>query len=197
MANFADARSALLWQKRKEEAGPVPCVRIWALDAPFMMLIRTYIAPSTIQGIGVFSQDFVPKGTLIWGLHEKLDVQMSASDIEALPPHMQEFVRTYSYPHLERDGYVIVDSDNGRFMNHSDEPNTDFRDFYKGLALDDIQAGTELTCDYRELFPDFAGFASGTGQSQHANVMSSDAALVPLPLTAEAAPGDSRLLQSS
>jgi SET domain-containing protein len=123
-----------------------------------MMLIRTYIAPSAIQGIGVYSQDFVPKGTLIWGLHEQLDIQMSANDILALPPHMQEFIRVYAYPHLERDGYVVVDSDNGRFMNHSDLPNTDFRDFYHGYALYDLQPGEEVTCDYRELFPNFQGF---------------------------------------
>jgi hypothetical protein len=43
-------------------------------------------------------------------------------------------------------------------MNHSDLPNTDFRDFYHGYALYDLQPGEEVTCDYRELFPNFQGF---------------------------------------
>ncbi|ODA67317.1 SET domain protein [Methyloligella halotolerans] len=168
-----------------------------------MMLIRTYIAPSTIQGIGVFSQDFVPKGTLIWSLHEKLDVQMSSQDIAALPTHMQDFVRIYSYPHLERDGYVVVDSDNGRFMNHSGAPNTDFRDFYKGFALDDIQAGEELTCDYGELFPNFSGFGSEMNEipkpeAFQAETLQSETVLSnTLPFTADAASPYSRRPQSS
>lgn len=152
-----------------------------------MMLIRTSIAPSAIQGIGLFSQDFVPKGTLIWRLHEKLDVQMSANEILALPPHMQEFVRIYSYPHLKRDGYVVLDSDNGRFMNHSETPNTDFRDFYRGLALEDIQPGTELTCDYRELFPTFQGFGPTGEEILPPADVETDAALVSaLPLATQA-----------
>ena len=53
---------------------------------------------------------------------------------------MQDFIARYSYPHLELPGVVVVDSDNGRFMNHSLTPNTDFRVFDKGYALVDIAA---------------------------------------------------------
>ena len=44
---------------------------------------------------------------------------------------------------------VILDSDNGRFMNHSPTPNTDFRVFDKG---------EELTCNYHEFEPTFSGY---------------------------------------
>lgn len=147
-----------------------------------MMLIKTYVAPSTIQGTGVFADEFVAKGTLIWRLHEKLDVQMSAGDIAKLPPHMQEFIRIYSYPNLEREGYVIVDSDNGRFMNHADAPNTDFRDFNWGYALADIQRGDELTCDYGELFPNWQGFGPGGHEMLQPVVIAADT-VIPDPAT--------------
>jgi len=71
---------------------------------------------------------------------------------------MQDFIARYAYPHLEIPGVMIVDSDNGRFMNHSLTPNTDFRIFDKGYALTDIAQGEELTCNYHEFDPAFAGF---------------------------------------
>jgi hypothetical protein len=58
-------------------------------------------------------------------------------------------------------GVVIVDSDNGRFMNHSLSPNTDFRIFDKGYALVDIARGDEITCNYYEFDPTFAGLFPG------------------------------------
>ena len=53
---------------------------------------------------------------------------------------------------------VILDSDNGKYMNHCLAPNTDFRIFDKGYALVDIAAGEELTCNYHEFDPGFVGF---------------------------------------
>ena len=76
-----------------------------------------------------------------------------------LPAHMQDYVARYSYPHLEIDGVRIVDCDDGKFMNHSDRPNTDFNIFDRGHALVDIAAGEEITCSYFEFDPDFRGFS--------------------------------------
>ena len=76
----------------------------------------------------------------------------------ALAPHMQDFVDCYSYPHLERPGIRIVDCDHGKFMNHNERPNTDFTVFDRGYALVDIQKGEEITCNYFEFDPSFAGF---------------------------------------
>jgi SET domain-containing protein len=123
-----------------------------------MLLISTYLAPSSIEGIGVFTGEPVSRGRLIWSLNPKFDVFVHPDEIDGLPPHMHDFVARYSYPHLEMPGVVIVDSDNGRFMNHSLEPNTDFRIFDKGYALADIAVGEELTCNYHEFDPGFRGF---------------------------------------
>src|ERR1041385_8347547 len=123
-----------------------------------MLLISTYLAQSSIEGIGVFAAEPVARGRLMWSLNTKFDVFVHPYEIEGLPPHMQDFIARYSYPHLEMPGVVIVDSDNGRFMNHSLSPNTDFRIFDKGYALIDIAAGDELTCNYHEFDPGFSGF---------------------------------------
>ena len=123
-----------------------------------MMLVRSYAAASAIEGLGVFAGEFIPKGTKLWGLDPKFDLFFTPEEYEALPPHMQDFVDCYNYPHLERPGIIIVDCDHGKFMNHSERPNTDFTVFDCGYALVDIQKGEEITCNYFEFDPSFTGF---------------------------------------
>ena len=113
-----------------------------------MLTVSSYVAPSAIDGLGVFSGEFIPGGRLLWSLNTKFDIFIYQGEIEGLPPHVQDFIARYSYPHLEMPGVLVVDSDNGRFMNHSLTPNTDFRIFDKGYALADIAQGEELTCNY-------------------------------------------------
>ena len=123
-----------------------------------MLTVSTYVAPSAIEGLGVFAGEFIERGRLMWRLNPKFDIFIYREEIEGLAPHMQDFIARYSYPHLEMPGVVVVDSDNGRFMNHTLTPNTDFRIFDKGYALVDIAQGDEITCNYHEFDPTFAGF---------------------------------------
>ena len=123
-----------------------------------MLTVSSYVAPSAIEGLGVFAGEFIERGRLLWSLNPKFDILVYTREIEGLAPHVQDFIARYSYPHLEMPGVVIVDSDNGRFMNHSLNPNTNFRIFDKGYALTDIAQGEELTCNYHEFDPSFAGF---------------------------------------
>ncbi len=126
-----------------------------------MLLINTYVGQSSIEGLGVFSDEYVPCGSLIWSLNPKFDIFVNETEIGALPPHMQTFLARYSYPHLDMPGYRVIDLDNGKFMNHSPTPNTDFRIFDKGYALTDIAPGDEITCNYHEFDPGFVGFLPG------------------------------------
>ena len=123
-----------------------------------MLTVGSYVASSAIEGLGVFAGEFIPAGRLMWDLNPRFDIFIDRREIERFPPHMQDFIARYSYPHLEMAGVVVVDSDNGRFMNHCLTPNTDFRVFDKGYALVDISQGDELTCNYHEFDPTFAGF---------------------------------------
>ena len=122
-----------------------------------MMLVRTYVAPSQIEGLGVYADEFIPSGTLIWQFNPKFIASFSPSDIEELPLHIREFVEKYSFPHVEKDKHLAVELDNGRFMNHTEQPNTDFTEFSKGYAIRDIAEGEEITCNYHEFDPSFAG----------------------------------------
>ena len=122
-----------------------------------MLMISTYVSHSPIQGFGVFAAEPVPRGHMMWLLDPRFDIFVAESEIAMLPPHMREFLERYSYPHLERPGVVVLDSDNGKYMNHSEMPNTDFRIFDRGFAVVDIAAGDELTCNYAEFDPHFKG----------------------------------------
>jgi len=123
-----------------------------------MLTVSTYLAPSVIEGLGVFAGEYIERGRLIWALNPKFDIFINQNEIDAYPPYLQNFMSRYTYPHLEMPGVVILDSDNGRFMNHSPIPNTDFRIFDKGYALVDIAVGEELTCNYYEFDPAFSGY---------------------------------------
>jgi SET domain-containing protein len=123
-----------------------------------MLMVSTYLAPSAIEGLGVFAGEFIERGRLVWSLNPKFDIFIPVTEIETYPLHMQDYIARYTYPHLEMEGVVILDSDNGKFMNHSLAPNTDFRVFDKGYALTDIAQGEELTCNYHEFDPSFAGY---------------------------------------
>ena len=121
-----------------------------------MLLIPNYVGPSAIEGVGVFAAAPIAKGTVIWSLDERFDQVLSAADIAELGEEQRNFVDRYGYPHTLRPELTIVELDNGRFMNHSGEPNTAFTDPAIGWTIRDIAEGEEITCNYAEFEPDFA-----------------------------------------
>lgn len=118
-----------------------------------MMIVPTYVGPSAIEGVGIFTTQRIPRGTVIWVLSDEYDLLLSDDQIAAMQPLQQDFIDRYGYPHITRPGLTVIEFDNGRFMNHSDNPNGDFSDPSYGVALRDIEAGEELTCDYAQLDP--------------------------------------------
>lgn len=120
-----------------------------------MMLVPTYVAPSPIEGVGVFAAEDIEEGALIWELAPGLDRLIRRAEVAALPPVLQQFAERYGYPHPHDPEVLIVELDNGRFMNHSSEPNTRFDDPDAGFTRRAIRAGEELTCNYAEFDPSF------------------------------------------
>ena len=80
-------------------------------------------------------------------------VVLSDDEIERLGEPQRAFVDRYGYPHTTKPGLTILELDNGRFMNHTPEPNTDFRNPAAGYAIRDIAEGEEITCDYEQFAP--------------------------------------------
>lgn len=120
-----------------------------------MLLVRTYLAPSRIEGVGLFAAEPIAAGASIWRLDRDFDRMLSGAEVTGLEPPLREFVERYSYPYPHDPSQLIVEMDNGRFMNHSEAPNTNFTDPDRGFARADIAADEELTCNYGEFDPGF------------------------------------------
>jgi hypothetical protein len=129
-----------------------------------MLLVETFVGPSKIEGVGAFSVQRIRAGTLIWEYRPKFDLSISRKELDTLPLSIRSLMTRYAYPHHDEDGLLIIESDNGRFMNHSDTPNTDFKPQIAAYALVDIEPGAELTCDYREFDPNFRLLPSENAQ---------------------------------
>ncbi|WP_172293819.1 SET domain-containing protein [Pseudoruegeria sp. HB172150] len=113
-----------------------------------MMMVRCYLAPSRIEGLGVFAHTDIRKGGLVWLYDPRFDVSYEREDIERAPKHFREFLERYTYEHPGDPDRVVLDCDEGLFMNHADVPNLDLSNPSRGVATRLIPAGEELTCHY-------------------------------------------------
>lgn len=117
-----------------------------------MLLIPVRVAPSPIEGNGLFTVAPVPAGTPVWQFAPGFDQAFSPAAEAALPLPAREHLRRYAWIRRE-DGYAILSGDHACFMNHSGTPNSGMPPGAAGsgvtVALRDLAAGEELTCDYR------------------------------------------------
>lgn len=115
-----------------------------------MLLVKTYIASSSIHGLGLFAAQPIAKGTIVWEHREGYDIRLTVDFVEQLPETAKAHVKHYCA--LLDDGTYMTTFDNDRFLNHSENPNliTDAKT-YSLISARDIAAGEELTEDYRVL----------------------------------------------
>jgi len=114
-----------------------------------MLLYKSYIKPSAIHGIGLYTAEPIEKGRLMWKFTPPFDVAFTDDLWKLLHPDAATYIRHYSYLcHFSK--LWILCGDNARFYNHSDTPNTeqDPTNIYQDLALRDIKVDEEITCDY-------------------------------------------------
>jgi uncharacterized protein len=116
-----------------------------------VLLVKTSVRQSPIHGLGVFAEEDIPAGTVLWRFEPLLDRMILEADLAGLPEEVVAFVDIYSeyFPEL---GLLVLSGDNDRYTNHSEAPNTEVI-LPNGpeahvRALRDIAAGEEITCDY-------------------------------------------------
>ena len=116
-----------------------------------MMLIKTRVGPSDIDGMGLFAVEGVRMGTPIWRFQRGFDHDFSPEQFGALPPLARAHTRWFCFV-SRQDGHVILSGDHACFINHSAHPNTGAPPAATGaittVALRDIAAGEEITCNY-------------------------------------------------
>jgi hypothetical protein len=114
------------------------------------MLIATYLAPSSIHGIGVFAGQSVARNTRIWQYDPRVDLLVDQTLFAQLPQVAREYLTKYAYRWKKFPGMLVLNGDNAKFINHSANPNSDnSTDF--AVAKIDILQGQEITCNYYEV----------------------------------------------
>ena len=123
-----------------------------------MYLIKTYLDKSPIHGIGVYAGEDVAEGTVIWSEQPGFDQILTEQQVAAMPTRALEFMRTYAY---FTGGKFHLNSDNGKFTNHDDDPNSRMNDHGDVYACRVIAKGDEITADYAEFAEDWPPGLSG------------------------------------
>ena len=124
-----------------------------------MLFVKTKVLPSKIQGLGLFADEFIPKGTIIWKFTPEFDLKFTKEQISKFPKQVQEYLGTYCWL-SKKSGKYCFSSDNGKYFNHSNNPNS-LSAYYKNeeevvtKAVRDIQKGEEITDDYSTFEKDF------------------------------------------
>lgn len=123
-----------------------------------MLLVRTYLAPSAIHGIGLFAGQRVPAGTPVWRFAAPLDRIYTVAQVAALPAVARAFLKRYGY---RRHTHIFLCGDDGRFVNHADLPSCVAADDGASIAARDLAIGDELTEDYRAFDDDADAHVGG------------------------------------
>ncbi len=124
-----------------------------------MLLINTFLAPSTVAaaGIGLFAAQTIPQGTPVYVIDPQFDLLIPRHQIDVLPSGFRHQIERYSFSRQDYP-FIVYVCDNGRFINHSREPNVGpdpsksgqpFFHMQGGMALRNIEEGEELFEDYR------------------------------------------------
>ena len=117
-----------------------------------MLLVETYIAESFGKGFGLFSKDFISKGTIIWSYVEGFDIKVHKSKYENLSSLQKKYIDTYFW----KDGdYLYSSCDHSNFQNHSKNPNSISFGDDKMIAARDIQKDEEILVNYESFDDDF------------------------------------------
>jgi SET domain-containing protein len=108
-----------------------------------MLKVKTSLKSSSIAGLGLFAEEFIPKGTLIFQ-EDNLSIKIPQADLENYSSEEVDYVHTYGYL---RDGVWYCSMDNDKFTNHSEKPNVEEMGDCT-YASRDIQIGEEILTNY-------------------------------------------------
>lgn len=119
-----------------------------------MICIKTVVKPSNISGLGLFADEDIPKGSIIWRFNPIIDKIIPHTDLENLNVNCINQIKKYAYIDVHHFGLVLC-GDDARFLNHSTEPNCNDSMDNITFTIRDIKKGEELTVDYNDFYLDF------------------------------------------
>lgn len=112
-----------------------------------MLVIKTKLKEVKGKGIGLIADQEIKKGQSTWVYNPIVDIKVKKKSI---PSAAKGFFNVYSVD-IGKD-FIILNTDNARFTNHSDDPNTKSLGLYKdNIAIKNIHKGEEITINYNEI----------------------------------------------
>lgn len=110
-----------------------------------MLLVKTELRPSPIHGLGLFAAEDILLGAVIWRFQIGFDQILPAVCLEYLPAPAISYIENHCY----MGQFVLITGDHDRFINSSDDPNTEFSvSAMESRAILHIKKGEEITENY-------------------------------------------------
>lgn len=123
-----------------------------------MLLVKTKVKKSPIAGYGLFAEENIKKGEVVWKFSPETSLVVTKQHFKSLKESFHkkngnviDYFLKYGFYVSELDA-VIIALDNGRYVNTSKNPNIGgnpapgSKD--QSIALRDIAKGEEITEDY-------------------------------------------------
>ena len=110
-----------------------------------MLLVKTHLGKSRIHGLGVFAGQPIRKNAKIWRFVYGFDRFYTRKRLAKLPKAARDYIKLHGY---QWKNEILLSMDYDTFMNHSETPNTFYRNGYV-IARHAIRKGSEITNDYR------------------------------------------------
>lgn len=121
-----------------------------------MLRVKASVRSSRIHGLGLFADQPIRRGSVLWTFEPGLDLRFRPEDVMDMSPEARAFLARYAY--CER-GTLVLCGDHARFMNHSSESNCGSNaERSATLTLRDIQPGEELTDNYATMEDPWTAF---------------------------------------
>ena len=118
----------------------------------FLYKVEVKLATNPKMDLGLFTKEFIPKGTIVWEFVEGVDIKMDEVTFNKLNKAQKEFFEKYGWK--EDDGFYYSSCDLTNFINHSYNPNLDVVGEII-ISNKDIQIGEELFEDYSQFDAEF------------------------------------------
>lgn len=117
-----------------------------------MIHIKYKLDKSKLHGVGLFTEENLKKGHVVYTASPLLDVNITQKQFESLDEKEKREIRYWGFWD-DPNNVWHVDFDNSKFINHSFNPtltqDPKHKDAYL-VAARDVKAGEELTQNYLE-----------------------------------------------